>query len=234
MIFIGLDVSKISTALCIEKNNTTKLYSYTTQKNNNTWVKQTSHIINYRNIEYTYDSDNYSESEINKLKEFDIITNLIINDIFENVKILDSIRIGIEGYSYSSTGPIFDLIEFTTILKHKLLNNMNKFTNILIISPLTIKNECCKMSYKPRIETKGKKIIKEIYHYENNEGKSSNKFDKWDMLQAFINSDIKSDMKDWCKEFEIDIKKNKKVPKPIDDIIDSIWIKEIIKKEYKN
>ena len=235
MVFIGLDVSKISTALCIEKNNITKLYSYTTQKENNTWIKSTNNYINYRNIAYHYDEDkNYSDSELKKIIEFDEITNLIINDIFDNLKILDSVRIGIEGYSYSSTGPIFDLIEFTTLLKYKLLNKKNKYTDIQIIAPLTLKNECCKMIYKPRIESKGKKVIKEILHYENEEGKSANKFDKWDMFKALIDSNIQLEIKDWCQEYEDDIRKNKKLPKPIDDIIDSIWIKEIIKRNYFN
>lgn len=235
MVFIGLDVSKISTALCIEKNNITKLYSYTTQKENNTWVKNTIHNIIYRNITYKYiENKDYSESELSKLQEFDEITNLIINDIFDNIKLLDSVRIGIEGYSYNSTGPIFDLIEFTTLLKHKLLNKKNKYTDIQIIAPITLKNDCCKIVYKPRIEKKGKKIIKEITHYENDEGKPANKFDKWDMFKAFIDSNIKSEMKDWCKEYEDEIKKNKKLPKPIDDIIDAIWLKEIIKQKYFN
>ena len=96
MIFIGLDVSKVSTALCIEKNDITKLYSYTTKKDNNIWIKDTSDFINYRNIIYNYSDENdYSKSELLKLHEFDYVSDLIINDIFDNVKMLDSIRIGI-------------------------------------------------------------------------------------------------------------------------------------------
>jgi hypothetical protein len=85
------------------------------------------------------------------------------------------------------------------------------------------------MVYKPRIEMKGKRIIKEILHYENNNGKASNQFDKWDMFHALIDSDIKMDLRDWCKEYEEHITKNKDVPKPLDDIIDAIFIKEMIK-----
>ena len=123
MIFIGLDVSKISTALCIEKNNEIKLYSYTTQKENNKWVKATKAFINYNNIIYKYDEEkDYSKSELLKIAEFDEITDLIINDILDNIDILDSTRIGIEGYSYSSKrGPIIDIVEFTSILKQKLI-----------------------------------------------------------------------------------------------------------------
>ena len=233
MIFIGLDVSKISTALCIEKDEIVKLYSYTTKKANNIWVKDTSEFINYRNIIYNYNEEiDYSKSEIKKITEFDIITDLIINDIFDNIKVLDSVRIGIEGYSYNSVGPIFDIIEFTTILKHKLLNKLVKikYSDIQIISPLTLKMECCKMVYKPRIEAKGKKIIKQIIHHENNQGKNATKFDKWDMFYALVDSNINMKLKDWCKEYLLDITKGKDVPKPLDDIIDSIFLKEMIKK----
>ena len=210
MIFIGLDVSKISTALCIEKNNITKLYSYTTKKSNNIWVKNTSEIINYRHIEYTYNQEpDYSKSELLKLKEFDIITDLIITDIFDNVKNIENAIIGIEGYSYNSKGPIFDLIEFTTFLKYKLTHKLFGQKDIHIISPLTLKSETCKMTYDPRIELKGKRIIKEILHYENNKGKEATKFDKWDMFYALIDSNINMNLKDWCNKNLIEITKGK-------------------------
>lgn len=231
MIFIGLDVSKISTALIIEKNNIIKLFSYTTKKDNNIWIKNTNDYINYRNIEYNYTKEkDYSKSELIKLTEFDNITDLIVNDIFDNIKILDSIKIGIEGFSYSSKGPIFDLIEFTTILKYKLIKKLNTYTSIEIISPLTLKKETCKMIYKPRIETKGKKVIKQILHYENTKGKEATKFDKWDMFYAFLDSNINNiPLKKWCEDYQEDISKNKEVPKPLDDIIDAIFIQEIMK-----
>ena len=232
MIFIGLDVSKISTALCIENNGITKLYNYTTKKSNNCWVEDTKEFINYRNFEYKYiNEEEYSKKELYKLVEFNEITDLIINDIFNTAIFLESIRIGIEGYSYSSkTGPIFDLIEFTTILKHKLIHKLNGYSNIQIISPLTLKTEVCKMIYKPRIEVKGKKVIKHIIHLENDKGIQATKFDKWDMLNAFMKSNLDLKLKEWCIENLGEISKNKEVFKPLDDIVDAVMLKEIMKK----
>lgn len=232
MIFIGLDVSKISTALCIEKNNKTKLFSYTTKKSNNCWIKDTNDFINYRHIEYKYLSEkDYSKSELIKLVEFDETTNLIINDIFNNVKILDSLKIGIEGYAYQAKGDIFDLIEFTTLLKHKLIHKLNGYSSLMILSPHTLKSETCKMIYKPRIETKGKRVIKYIQHFENNKGKEATKWDKKDMFQAFIDSNLKLELKEWSEKYSKEILKNKDLPKPIDDVCDAIFLKEIIKKQ---
>lgn len=231
MIFIGIDISKISTALCIEKDNNNIFYSYSTKKSNNIWVKNTEKYINYRNINYDYDKENdYSKSEILKIKQFDNVSNLIINDILDNINILDNIQIGIEGYSYNSKrGPIIDIVEFSTLLKHKLLKIMNKYSNIQIISPLTLKTETCKLVYKPRIEITGKRIIKEELHLENYKGIQATKFDKWDMFNALIESDINIELKDWCIENKEKITKNKELPKPLDDIIDSLWVKEVIK-----
>ena len=233
MIFIGLDISKISTALCIENNGKIKLFNYTTKKANNCWLEDTSDFIEYRNIIYNYlDEKEYSKKELVKLIEFNEITDLIINDIFDNVNILDSVKIGIEGYSYSSKGPIFDLIEFSTTLKNKLLLKFNGYSNIQIISPLTLKTGVCKMVYKPRIEMKGKRVTKRIEHFENTKGKQATKFDKWDMFYAFIDSNLNMELKNWCKEYEGEISKLKDLPKPLDDMVDSIWLAQIIKKQY--
>jgi hypothetical protein len=242
MIFIGLDVSKVSTALCIEKGNNIILYNYSTKKDNNIWVKETKDFIIYRHIQHKYGEEkDYSKSEILKLNEFDIITDLIITDIFDNINSNDEVKINIEGYSYRSTGPIFDIIEFTTILKHKLIKMMSEYTLIEIVAPLTLKKKTCKMIYEPRIELKGKRVIKEILHYENNNGKEATKFDKWDMFYAFLESDINMTIKDWCisnytmitKDNEIGNTKVREVPKPLDDIIDAIFLKEIAKQSWE-
>ena len=79
------------------------------------------------------------------------------------------------------------------------------------------------------MKQKGKKIIKQILHYENAKGKQATKFDKWDMFYAYIDSSINMKLKEWCIENLKEITKGKEVPKPLDDLIDSIWLKEMIK-----
>ena len=42
------------------------------------------------------------------------------------------------------------------------------------------------------------------------------------------------ELKDWCINYKEEITKNKEVPKPLDDIIDAIFLKEMIKYYYSN
>lgn len=231
MINIGIDISKISTALCIERNNKTFLYNYTTKKSNNIWIQDTSEFINYRHIDYSYKKiKDYSEREMKKFDEFEEVSDLIVNDIFDNIKILDSISIAIEGFSFSSTaGPIIDLVELSTLIKHKIKNKVQGMVKIKIISPLSLKTFCCESVYKPIYITKGKRIIKKIKIIQDPNGKLGKNFDKKDMFNALINSKINMKIIEYLKENKTTFLKNKELPKPIDDIIDSIFLKEKIK-----
>ena len=53
------------------------------------------------------------------------------------------------------------------------------------------------------------------------------------MLYALLDSHIETPIKTWLNEND-SWKKNKDVPKPIDDIIDSFFIMEIIKNKYNS
>ncbi len=231
MIHIGIDISKISTALCIERNNKTFLYNYTTKKKNNIWIKDTSDFINYRYIKYTYQKiDDYSEREMKKFDEFEEVSDLIINDIFDNVKLLDSISIAIEGFSFSSTaGPIIDLVELSTLIKHKIKSKVQGIVNIKIVAPLSLKTYTCESVYKPIWITKGKRVIKKIKVIQDPNAKLGRDFDKKDMFNALINSKIVLELKEHLIDNKESFLKNKELPKPIDDIIDSIFLKEIVK-----
>lgn len=232
MIYIGIDISKISTALCIEKNNKTFLYSYTTKKPNNIWIKDTSDYINYRFIEYNYkDIDDYSEREMMKLDNFENVSNLIINDIFDNINILDNIYIGIEGFSFNSNaGPIIDLVELTTLIKHKIKRNIKGMINISIVSPLTLKSITCDIVYGHKYITKGKRVIKKIKVIQGPNGKKGKDFDKKDMFNALIDSNLEIPLKTHLNENKEIFLKNKELPKPMDDIVDSIMLCQIVKK----
>ena len=90
MIFIGLDVSKISTAMCLEKNNNIKLFNYSTKKDNNIWV------IEGKEIEELFLMTRFNEDEsvlrfARKLKKMGVEDELekLGAKRGEEVKILD-------------------------------------------------------------------------------------------------------------------------------------------------
>jgi hypothetical protein len=232
MVYIGIDISKLSTALCIERNGITKLYNYTTVKSNNIWIKETTEHINYRFIEYNYkDIKDYSEREVKKFGQFEDVSELIVNDIFDNIKLLDSIKIGIEGFSYgSAVGPIIDLVEMSTLIKHKIKQKIQGIVKIRIISPLSLKVIACEDVYGPKYITKGKRVIKKVKVIQGPTGKLGKEFDKKDMCQMFIDSKIDIPLKEHLNFNKEKVFKNKKLPKPFDDIIDSIFLKEVVKK----
>lgn len=232
MIYIGIDISKISTAVCIERNSKIELYNYTTHKPNNIWISDTSDFINYRFINYDYlNEKDYSKKEMKKFDEFEIVSDLILNDILDNIRLLETIIIGIEGFSFNSnSGPIIDLVELSTLIKHKLKTKIQGIKEIRILSPLTIKTRACEMVYGETIIQQGKRKIKYVKVIQNPAGKLGKNFDKKDMFQTYIDSDIDMDFKNHLKDNREAFLKNKELPKPIDDVIDSIFIKEIIKR----
>lgn len=232
MIYIGIDISKISTAVCIERNSKIELYNYTTTKPNNIWIEDTSDFINYRFINYDYLTEkDYSKKEMKKFDEFENVSDLILNDVLDNIKLLETIVIGIEGFSFNSNhGPIIDLVELSTLIKHKLRTKIQGIKEIRIISPLTIKTKACEMVYGETIIQKGKRKIKYVKVIQNPDGKLGKNFDKKDMFQTYIDSDIDMSIRLHLKDNKEAFLKNKELPKPIDDVIDSIFIKEVIKR----
>lgn len=228
---MGIDISKNSTALCIERNSKTMLYNYTNKNPNNIWIKDTSDFIQYRFINYSYlNIKDYSEKEMKKLEEFEIVSDMIINDVMDNIRLLETIVIGIEGFSFSSAaGPIIDLVELSTLIKHKLKTKIQGLNKIKIISPLTLKTKTCELCYGVTYVEQGKRKIKQVKVIQNDMGKLGKNFDKKDMFEAFLKSEIKTDFKLHLLDNKEAFLQNKELPKPIDDVIDSIFIKEIVK-----
>lgn len=231
MTHIGIDISKNSTALCIERNGKTLLFSYTTQNPNNIWIRDTDDFIFYRFVNYSYkDVKDYSEREMMKFDQFEEVSELIINDIFDNLNILDSVSIAIEGFSFSSAaGPIIDLVELSTLIKHKIKSKIKGMVTIKIISPLSLKVFSCELVYNPIYITKGKRVIKKIKVVQDSNGKLGKDFDKKDMLDALLISDVRIELIEHLKNRKEEYFKNKNLPKPIDDIIDSCWLCQIAK-----
>lgn len=215
---IGIDPSLISTAVVING----KLFNYcresdaTNKSGFSKWFKLCEDKVTFRFIEYRK-TDNYSEGELIKLKDYDRITSQIIRDIEDNIDKSKPTKIGIEGYSYSSdAGSIIDLVTFSTLLRKKLFDYISE--DITVFSPSTLKLEACKLTYPPVNE--GKK--KEKWVYKNSYGVSGGNLTKHGMFLCIVdNLNLKDEWSNLCRALKDDIMSANKVPKPFEDLNDA-------------
>lgn len=228
MIYVGIDLSVNSTAMCVYDVGYI-LYNYTNKKQNYTWIKNTKDLINFRFFDFEYkdlsldkvknSKINFSETLVNKIKDYDRYTNLIINDIKKHDT--GNLKIGIEGYNYGlrTTDTIIDLSELGSMVKYKIIKNFPN-AELVIIPPKSVKIDTCRMVYKT---IDSKKIVR------NYSGVAGGSFDKHDMMKAFIESDINNNFKNYVLNHKDELLRMKNIPKPLDDLVDSLFICEIVR-----
>ena len=142
MIFIGIDFSISSPAVCINDDNKFSYYSlYRPGKLTKKEVIGIDVLKEFKNLSLNInkpivESKNYQLRETNNLIEAEFLTDSIIEYIQSKIK--DSeVKIGLEGFSYGSTGNrLAELAGYNYLLRHKLIKNNYNFS---IYSPKTIK-----------------------------------------------------------------------------------------------
>jgi hypothetical protein len=227
MNYIGIDPSLISTAVVING----KLFNYCREESATTskgglskWYLSCEPFVEYRWIKYN-SYKNYSDGELVKLKDYDAITDMIISDILLNIDNYQPTKIGLEGFSYSSSaGNLIDLVTFSTLLRKKLFDLVSK--DIIILSPMTLKQESCKMTYKS-VDI-GKK--KEKLEWRNNEGIAGGKFTKREILLSIIENDKINDQ--WTEHLRLhreEMLESKIIKKPMEDLNDAYVIYNLLK-----
>jgi hypothetical protein len=231
---VALDPSLISTALVVSSGDTFKMYNYCRESSAfgktgiKKWFKLAEQFITYKFITYREFKD-YSEGEITKLKDYDKITDDIISDILSNIDSSKPTKIGIEGYSFSSTGDIIDLVTFSTLLRKKLFDQISE--DITVMSPSTLKLESCKLTYPPIVTETGKKVKKVKIEYRNNLGMSGGSFTKTDMFMAIVeNNEMQDFWTKHCKLVKSDVLGIATIPKPYEDANDAFLIYNVLKK----
>ena len=236
---VALDPSLISTALVMSSGDTFKMYNYCRESSAfgktgiKKWFKLAEQFVTYKFITYREFAD-YSEGELTKLKDYDKITDDIISDILSNIDSSKPTKIGIEGYSFSSTaGDIIDLVTFSTLLRKKLFDQISE--DITVMSPSTLKLESCKLTYPPIVTETGKKVKKVKVEYRNNLGLSGGKFTKTDMFMAIVDNNEMQDF--WtkhCKLVKSDVLGVATIPKPYEDVNDAFLIYSVLKTENQS
>jgi len=232
---IAIDPSLISTALVVSSGDTFKIYNYCREskvfgkKGITKWYGMAEEYVTYKFINYR-EFEDYSEGELTKLKDYDAITDSIIEDILENIDPNLESKIGIEGYNFGAqVGDLIDLVTFSTLLRKKLFDRISE--DILVMSPSTLKLESCKLTYKPIIKETGKKKITIKEEWRNNIGMPGGKFTKNDMALSIIENDFLDDF--WikhCKFVKDDLTSVSTIQKPYEDVNDAYLIYQILRK----
>ena len=140
---IGVDTSLSSTGMYISTPSGEHYFNYRNNDKHTKWHKLLD-FVKYRDY-YAKDTiqNNYSSTEVEKLCKYNYITDIIVNDIQEHCK-PEETEIFTEGYSYSSTGDIIDLVTYGAILRNKLIT---KGFCLNIIAPTSLKMNTCKYTY---------------------------------------------------------------------------------------
>lgn len=207
MIFIGIDFSISSPAVCINDDNKFSYYSlYRPGKLTKKEVIGIDVLKEFKNLSLNInkpivESKNYQLRETNNLIEAEFLTDSIIEYIQNNIH-NKKVKICIEGFSYGSiSNRALELSGYNYLLRHKLLKNGYNFS---IYSPKTIKAVAGNGNYnKEQIAESYLSIIDD------------------DKLRIFLN-----DNKDTLYI-------NRKFLKPIDDLIDAYFASKTIQK-YDN
>jgi hypothetical protein len=235
MNIVAIDPSLISTALVVSSDDSFKIYNYCREskvygkKGITKWFKLAEEFVEYKFIEYR-EFEDYSEGELTKLKDYDKITDQIIDDILLNIDPTKETKIGIEGYNFGAqVGDLIDLVTFSTLLRKKLFDQVSE--DIWVMSPSTLKLESCKLSYEPIRKETGIKKIKIVEEWRNKLGIPGGKFTKNDMALAIIENDKLDDY--WskhCKFIKDDLTSVSTIQKPYEDVNDAYLIYQILKK----
>lgn len=230
MNFIGIDPSLISTAVVVNGKilNYCRESKVMLKSGMSKWFKSAEQYCTYRFITYR-EFQNYSDGELTKLKDYDSITEMIIEDILANINPDEESKIGIEGYNFGATvGDLIDLVTFSTLLRKKLFDRVSE--DIIVMSPSTLKLEACKLTYDPIVKEVGKKVKRIEYEYRNKLGISGGKFTKRDMaLSIMDNNKIDDPWFKYLKSIRTEILEVKDIQKPHEDVNDAVLIYHILK-----
>lgn len=225
MNYIGIDISINSTAVYIESGLGQFIISVTNKKSNNKWVKDLScygvkFIHHDRQV-----SENYSENEILKIRQYMTLSEIIVLEIMEKIMPLEDTYCNIEGYSFSkNTKSILDIVSYSTLIRSELIRKIPS-AKISVVSPMSLKLETCKLVYPA--QDVGKKKPK--LEWKNYEGIPGGLFKKPEMFKSIIEGRIDCPILPFL-DLNKDLLLRDKIPNPIEDIIDAILAAKTIKK----
>jgi len=221
MNMVAIDPSLISTAVVVSSGAGFTMINYCRESDSHNkkgmskWFKSCEEHVRLRHIEYA-DYSKYSEGEVAKLRDYNRITDCMLDDITALINPANPTRVCIEGFNYgASVGDLIDLVAFSTLLRTKILSVT---PHLEVLSPTSLKQEACKLAYPP-VDT-GKKKQKLVWR--NNQGIAGGHFTKREIFQSIVENPSTTDP--WsvhCRSVCEEVMSLRTVPKPYEDINDA-------------
>jgi len=228
---VGIDISLTSTGLYIIKDNQEYYFNYY-KSDKLSKLHNKLDFITYRLYDYKINED-FSNNEILKMLQYNDVTNKIIEDILTVIgdSIEDTI-VTIESYNYNATrnnnsNTLIDTVAISTLLRIKILKE--KFKIVSFIPPTSLKKYVCESVYGLGELTKKGKPKKPSA---NKLGIPGGKFTKSEMFLAMMESKYETKLKSYLTEDVKYLYSLKNIPKPLDDIIDAMWLAYIGLEQY--
>lgn len=231
MNIVGIDPSILSTAVRILTPDKDLLFSFYKDKKLSKWEKIITDVADIKLTSFKeYKSMSYSEEQIQKHKDYEQISDKIVDVILDNIDDTLDTYIIVEGFSYSSAaGPLIDLVTFSTLLRDNLIKHVTE--NVTIIAPNELKKGCAMLVYDKGPD----KMYRNNQIQENGKGIAGGSFKKPQMALAMIDyygktgQIINKKMLDFLMNNKEELFAMKGFPKPADDLIDAIFLVEIMK-----
>jgi hypothetical protein len=254
-VYIGIDFSPKSPAICVYNDTKYKWLSYCTKiekPKKESLIQLEVSDLNDVNMKFQDElliGTDYSSNDIASINNYrnnaNKIVNMIINEL-NKIKNKTEIFIGFEGYSFNSfsnSNNIIDIVAATTTLKNKIIDKLKDSLelniNIDIIAPITLKQFAGYSKFDKvdlfdiftsnydYIKEKWSKEIKADYEKKVLKGKTS--VFKLDYNDNSVNGEFHS----YCLNLDLNRSVKKiKVPKPIDDMIDAYFVCCWLKSKY--
>jgi hypothetical protein len=219
MWYVSIDPSLISTAVVVGDGEQFSILNFCREKdsrNKKGWSKWFSYcedLVQFNIIDYNK-AEGYSDVEISKLQDYNKITESIVDEIVKLTR-GENFKVFIEGFSFSSSaGDIIDLVTFSTLLRIKLFSLTKDIT---IVSPMTLKQLSCKLTYEP-IDI-GKKKPKLVW--KNKSGIAGGHFTKREVFLSIVESNREDKWTRHCRMMAPEILSMKSIPKPYEDCCDA-------------
>lgn len=213
-ILIGVDYSINSPAVCVYKNGNYTWVSHPTlnkTKKDKNLQKEIGELsdVQYELQEYVVPDVAYEDKDIFKMQKYDIQAGKLLQLLKFVIPPSDDflIKLAFEGYSYGSrftkTNNIIELATATTLFKKLVMNNIVGPEDIFkVYSPKTIKMQAGNGNMKKR-----------------------------ELFDVFVENQLKDpDLeKSFFWEYCTGLTVGKKVPTPVDDMIDAYFVVQALK-----